>query len=218
MGGAVGGSGFSGLNFASEPLWIVLIEGARSPASLTRNSLLPVISGFIGILVLSIPQISSSPNDSQNAVGILGTLVLLGSSLCWSIGTTLHDKSIEKIPISVSAGYQQVFAAIVCTLCAALAGEFNAPPPVSKQALWALSYLTLIGSVLAFSSYAVALKLLPKNLVASFAYVNPIIAVALGYWFLGEQITMWTLCGMTLVILSVIWLFHNNSKQGAGNV
>jgi drug/metabolite transporter (DMT)-like permease len=106
----------------------------------------------------------------------------------------------------VSASYQQLFGGLGFAAVALLLRE-PAPTP-SREAVVAWLYLVIMGSVIAFSSYVAALQLLPTRVVATYAYVNPVIAVLLGAVILDEPITGSTLAGMALVLLGVAGVFR----------
>ena len=82
----------------------------------------------------------------------------------------------------------------------------------SVSAWWAWGYLIIFGSVIAFTSFVKALTLLPPNIVFTYAYVNPVIAVILGFIILNEPVTRWTLGGATLVIIGVLGVFKDQQK------
>jgi drug/metabolite transporter (DMT)-like permease len=82
-------------------------------------------------------------------------------------------------------------------------------PTPSGDAWLAWGYLVLFGSVLAFTSYMATLRLLPYQVVVTYAYVNPVIAVVLGWLILGEEVTGWTIAGATLVVAGVAGIFNN---------
>jgi drug/metabolite transporter (DMT)-like permease len=88
------------------------------------------------------------------------------------------------------------------------------PWPSPSWAAWgALAYLLILGSVLAYTSYLLALQLLPTRIVFTYAYVNPVIAVFLGWVILNESVTLWTLAGAPLVLLGVSGVFVGKSIQ-----
>jgi drug/metabolite transporter (DMT)-like permease len=88
-------------------------------------------------------------------------------------------------------------------------------PTPTTEAWLAWGYLVLIGGVLAFTSYVTALRLLPTNIVMTYAYVNPVLAVILGWWILGESITIWMIAGTSLVLVGVAGVFRDRySKAG----
>ncbi len=237
-------SGFGAILFASIPLWTAILDAARDARARSLRLLFPVLLGFCGIIVLTLPtghktesNQSTSPSEISSEVtgvgktlnevsrtsnptavsmttsshdesSLLLTAVILLSAFSWALGSTLATTKTNRLPVSVSAGYQQFAAAIVCLFFAFAIRESWQPP--SARALMALSYLIAIGSVLAFSSYVRAQQLLPNKLVASFAYVNPVIAVALGSWLANEAVSSSVLVGATLVVASVVWLFRTN--------
>ena len=197
-------SGHAALVFATVPLWTALIEAIRDPSARSVRQLIPVLSGFCGILLLT----------AGGARGdLLPTLVLLLSALSWSLATIMTPS--PSLPITVSAGYQQLFAGLVCAAAALALGERPDNPSVNAIGAWV--YLTLIGSVLAFTSYVRASQLLPAKLISSFAYVNPVIAVALGAAVFGERLGGPAVVGMGLVLFSVMRLFSQSggSTQNA---
>ena len=112
---------------------------------------------------------------------------------------------VQLRPTAASA-WQHLFAGVVFLALSALAGE---PPPQPAASAWvAWGYLVLFGSMLAFTSYVTALRLLPVNIVMTYAYVNPVVAVALGWIVLDEPLTLWTLCGAVLILLGVAGVFR----------
>ncbi len=196
-------SGYAALIFASIPLWTAVIEAIKNPAARSLSRLFPVLLGFAGILVLSLPEYLNAKTPDENHFA--GTLLLLLSAFSWALGTSFHDEEMDRLPVNVSAGLQQTFAAVFCFIASILAGESLAP--VSSSALWSLGYLVTFGSILAFSCFVRASHVLPNQLVSSFAFVNPLVAVGLGAFFLDEPVTVWTFLGMLLILSSVAWLF-----------
>jgi drug/metabolite transporter (DMT)-like permease len=97
-------------------------------------------------------------------------------------------------------------------LWSVLAGELLHPVPISERTLWAWVYLVLPGSVLAFSAFVYLLSRLPASQVSSYAYVNPVVAVLLGHFLGGEQLTRHTLIGGALVVGSVFVTLQGKAK------
>jgi drug/metabolite transporter (DMT)-like permease len=98
------------------------------------------------------------------------------------------------------------FGAIGFAIVALLLKE---PLPTPTQEAWiAWGYLVIFGSLFAFTAYVTALRLLPTRIVMTYAYVNPVLAVLLGYLVLGESITVWTVAGTALVLLGVAGVFR----------
>ena len=91
---------------------------------------------------------------------------------------------------------------------------FNEPVPhPTHNAILAWGYLIIFGSVIAYSSYVTALRLLPINIMMTYAFVNPVLAVFLGSLILGETITLWTIAGAALVVLSVFGVFKEQAES-----
>ena len=99
-------------------------------------------------------------------------------------------------------------------IAAAMTGEPKPTPTPEAWAAWA--YLAIFGSVFAFTSFVKALRLLPTNIVMTYAYVNPVIAVFLGWIILDESVTWWTLGGTVLVVLGVMGVFSEKRREPSG--
>jgi drug/metabolite transporter (DMT)-like permease len=201
-------SGYAALIIASTPVWVALIEAMldrRSPSLLLVASLL---IGFVGIGVLSVPILRVS--DSGD---ILSVAALLVASLSWGAGSVLQSRRHVDLTPRVNSGYQQVFGGVGFLFAALVFGE-PLPTPTS-QAWIAWVYLVIIGSVFAFTAYVQALRLLPTSVVMTYAYVNPVIAVFLGWLILRESITGWTVCGAALVLLAVAGVFRDRFSRPA---
>jgi drug/metabolite transporter (DMT)-like permease len=199
-------SSLAALIIGATPIWVALIEAAldrRAPSALLVVSLLV---GFSGIALLSVPAMLSGIQ-----VDPASTLALLLAGVSWGAGTLLQSRRPVGLGGPASAAIQQLIGGSALAL-AALAISEPAPAP-TPQAWLAWSYLVLFGSVLAFSSYVQALKLLPTSLVTTYAFVNPAIAVFLGWLILDEQITSWTAAGAALILLGVAGVFR--ARQAA---
>jgi drug/metabolite transporter (DMT)-like permease len=202
-------SSHAALIIASTPVWVAMIEALldhRSPSSLLVLSL---VIGFVGIGVLSEPVLRGSSGGDITAV-----LALLLASISWGAGSVFQSRRQVDLPHRVNSGYQQVFGGVGFALAALVFGE-PLPSP-SAQAWLAWTYLVIIGSVFAFTAYVQALRLLPTSVVVTYAYVNPVIAVLLGWLILREPITIWTICGAALVLLAVAGVFRDRLHRTAG--
>jgi drug/metabolite transporter (DMT)-like permease len=200
-------SGYAALIIATIPIWVAVIEAVidrRSPPPLLIFSLLV---GLAGIGVLSAPHLSGG--DARDAAALAALLL---APFCWALGTVLQRRRPVGVAPQVSAAYQQLFGSVGFFVVVLLVDE-PAPAP-SQEALLAWLYLVIMGSVVAFSSYVAVLHLLPTRLVATYAYVNPVIAVLLGAAILDEPITTVTLVGMGLVLLGVAGVFRATYRAG----
>jgi drug/metabolite transporter (DMT)-like permease len=199
-------SGYAALILASAPVWVALIEAVldrRSPTLLLTTSLL---IGFVGIGVLSAPVLRGSGFDDM-----LSIAALLVAAVSWATGSVLQSRRRVDLTPRVYSGYQQIFGGLGFLLAALVFGE-PLPTP-SSQAWLAWLYLVIVGSLFAFTAYVQALRLLPTSVVMTYAYVNPVIAVVLGWLILGEPITGWTVCGTALVLLAVAGVFRDRLRR-----
>jgi drug/metabolite transporter (DMT)-like permease len=103
----------------------------------------------------------------------------------------------------ITAGAEMMFGGAILLILSALTGEMHPFPHLSGKAVGALLYLVIAGSLLGFSAFVWLLGRMPATRVASHAYINPVVAVALGYFFAGEVVTLRMLCGTALIVASV---------------
>ncbi len=199
-------SGIAALIVASTPIWVALFESIldkRMPSLLLIGSL---VVGFGGIIVLSFPLLTSGVRAD-----ILSILAVLLASFSWSSGLVLQTRKPVSLSIGVSSAYQQLFGAVFFALIALLVRE---PLPTPTTEAWlAWGYLVLFGSILAFTAFVSALQMLPTSLVTTYAYVNPVIAVLLGWLILRELVTPWTIFGGLFVLVGVTGIFRVNNKK-----
>jgi len=194
-------SGLAALVVGTAPLSVAAMEAMidRRPPGLRLVGSL--IVGMAGVGVLSYPMLRSGV--TADVLGVVG-LVLAGVS--WGYGTiVLNRRRLPLDPIVVS-GWQQLAGGLGF---AALALAVREPLPRPTPEAWAAwAYLMVVGSLVAFSCFVYALKVLPTSVVMTYAYVNPAIAVVLGWLILGEPITGYTLAGMVLILAGVWGVFH----------
>lgn len=193
-------SGFTALMVAAAPIWTAVIGAVlerRRPSALLIGSLL---FGFAGLAVLMAPSLVA--NNRQELVS---GIVLFLASISWAAGSIIQTRQPVTVSPPVSSGYQHAFASVGFLLVALLAGEPWPAPTTIGWLSWA--YLALFGSILAFTSFVYTLKLLPLSIAMTYAYVNPVLALLLGWWFLDEAVSGWTLAGAAMVIVGVVGVF-----------
>lgn len=200
-------SGLAALVVSTTPIWVALLEFILDKKMPSRLLILSLIVGFGGIITLSYPSLSSGIRAD-----VLSILALLGASLSWSCGLVLQARKPVSVSRGVNSGYQQLFGGLFYVVIALLVRE---PLPAPTQEAWmAWGYLVLFGSIIAFTAFVSALQLLPASLVTTYSYVNPVIAVFLGWLILGEPITGWTVVGGLFVLLGVSGIFRVNRVTG----
>jgi drug/metabolite transporter (DMT)-like permease len=199
-------SGYAALLIAAVPIWVALIEAVldwKAPSGLLIGSLL---IGFAGIVLLSVPMLASGVRADMWSL-----IALLLAGLSWGSGTVLQSRKPVSLAARVSSGYQQIFAGLGFVLVALLIREPRPDPAPEAWLAW--GYLVLFGSVFAFTSFVQALRLLPISVAMTYAYVNPVIAMILGWLILREPITGWTLGGAALVLLGVAGIFRTRYSE-----
>ena len=189
-------SGIAAIVIASIPLWVVLIDRLAFGARLSWVAALGVGVGFAGVAILIDP---SAPDRIDPA----GGLALLAAALCWAMGTLLSRGERLTVPPLVAAGMQMLCGGAALVVAGLVAGELGDVQAPSWRSALALAYLVVFGSLLAFSAYAWLLRNARVSLVATYAYVNPVVAVFLGAVFLDEAVTGRTLVAGGIVLGAV---------------
>lgn len=204
-------SGLAALLVCTTPIWASLIDSIlykRRPSGLL---ILSLFLGLSGIFVLMYPSLSI-----HNLSDFISGLILVGASVSWAIGSVIQKHNSLNISDFTLSGYQTLFASLIFVFLSFL---FNEPMAHPTQGAWlAWGYLIIFGSVIAYSSFVSALRLLPINIMMTYAFVNPVLAVFLGWFILDEKITLWTVAGATLVVLSVVGVFREHTGIGMKGV
>jgi len=203
-------SGVAALIIGTVPLWLVLIEALR-PGGVRPSwrAIIGLIVGFGGIYLL----IGPSELTGKFQFDILGTLVLLSAALLWSIGS-IYSRSAELTKSALmTTGAEMLAGSIPIFIVSILFGEWKSFSfaQVSVQSWLALLYLITFGSMIGFVAYIWLLQNAPVSLVATYAYVNPLVAVLLGSWLAQEALTGRTLVAAGIIIGSVV--FINSARQ-----
>jgi len=199
-------SALAALMVGTTPIWAVLMEAAldrRRPSPLLLAGLL---SGLMGIGLLSAPVLAGGIRADVLSVVALGL-----ASIAWAAGSVLQNRNPVDLPLRVSSGYQHLAGGIGFLVLVLLMRE-PLPRP-QPQALAAWGYLLVFGSIIAFTSYVSILRTLPMSIATSTAFVNPVIAVVLGAALLQEPITPWNVSGAALVLLAVAGAFRDRQLQ-----
>ncbi len=199
-------SAYAALLVSSTPMWAVIVEAIVdrvAPSALLIGSL---TIGFLGTALLSFPILRSG--SSADFLSVVGLLV---GSLCWSIGSIFQNRHPVALGVRASSAYQQLFGSLGFISLALILNEPTPRP--TAEAWYAWGYLVVIGSIFAFTSFVQALRLLPTGIVFTYAYVNPVIAVFLGWLILSEPVTVWTIGGASLVLVGVAGVFHQKGRR-----
>ena len=165
-----------------------------------------ILLGFCGIGALMLP------NSGQH-FGIVPCLAILAGATGWSLGSVL-TRSLE-LPSSkgLTSGAAMFLGGGILLVLSASFGELHPWPHISLRAALALGYLIVFGSLLGFTAFVWLLARMPATRVSSHAYVNPVVAVALGYFVAGESVTIRTLLGTALVLASVVLILRKEKAS-----
>ena len=198
-------SGYAALIISCTPIWVAIIESILDKKRPSFFLVISLLIGVAGIAVLNWPAIIAG-----NLNDLKGLFLLIIAGLSWGAGSIYQKrKNIHTTP-EISSAVQQFTGGIALLITSFIISEPTMNPVPS--AWWAWGYLIIFGSVIAFTSFVKALKLLPPNIVFTYAFVNPVVAIVLGFIILGEPITPWTFAGATLVLVGVLGVFKEQKN------
>lgn len=205
-------SGIAALIIGSVPLWMTTIEALR-PGGARPNVLgiLGLMIGFGGIALLVAPTfLTGNPLASQP----LGILMLLGASLFWSLGSIYSRTASLPVSTLLSTAMEMLAGAVGLYLAGAFTGEWSrlALANVTGRSWFSLFYLVIFGSMVGFTTYAWLLRAAPVSLVATYAYVNPLVAILLGSLLAQETLAANDLLAAAIIIGSVVLINVSRRK------
>ena len=201
-------SGVVSVLAATIPILTLVIEMLVLRQQRWRMSLAAAtLLGFAGVGVLLLP-------GGKQSFGLVPCFAILVGCTTWSLGSVLTRSMSLPQSRPLTAGATMLLGGSMLLLLSAGFGEMHPLPHVSLRAGWALLYLIVVGSLVAFTAFVWLLAHMPATRVSSHAYVNPIVAVSLGYFAAGEVVTWRTLAGTALVLISVFLILRKNTAKG----
>ncbi|WP_324719676.1 EamA family transporter [Salinimicrobium sp. HB62] len=200
-------SGFAALVISAQPLVVLLFMRIFEGKRILPMSMVGVVLGLIGIyLLVSQKQVTSSENS------ILGVLMIFTCLLSWSYGSLFVGKANLPTNHFVNTGYQMFTAGIILGISSFLFNEpWSDPFTWSTPVQWSMLLLIIFGSIVAFTAFNYLLKVVSPEKVATSTYVNPVIAMLLGWYFLEEQITTQSAIAAAVLLTGVY--FINTRKK-----
>lgn len=197
-------AGAAALLVGSIPLWMALLDRIVLGQRLSRASVAGLVLGFLGLAALLDPFGASS-------IDRIGALVILASALSWAAGS-LYSRGarLPRRPL-VAAGLGSLAGGVLLLVVAAVRSELG-DARWTGEALLALGYLVVAGSLVGLTAYVWLLRAAPTSLVATYAYVNPVVAVALGFLLLGEPLTLQMVVAGIAVVASVAVIVRSSAK------
>ena len=206
-------SSLAALLIATEPFWIVVLswlwlQGARP----TGKVVLGLLLGFAGVYLLVSQQLTTGPGHAQ----LKGVGLVLAAALSWAAGSIYGLRSAVPRSAILASGMQMLAGGALLLLLGTLTGEWRGLHPGRfTAASWlGFAYLVVFGSLVAFTAYSWLLKHAPPARVATYAYVNPVVAVLLGWAVLSEALTAQMLLGAAVIVGSVVLITIQQKKGG----
>jgi drug/metabolite transporter (DMT)-like permease len=192
-------SGIASVLVATVPVWTAASEifvFRRQPFRWTIA--VALAAGLAGVVIMAF--------DAGSEFSALAGIVILGSDVAWSLGTVLTPTLALPRSKVLSAGAQMMLGGVMLLTGSALAREWPPWPHVSLRAAAALAYLIVAGSLIAFTAYQWLLGQVRATVVTSYAYVNPVVAILIGYSLGHEAMSVRIVVGTALVLSSVVAL------------
>jgi drug/metabolite transporter (DMT)-like permease len=203
-------SGIASLLVATMPLWVVLLDwarpGGRTPGAVVVGG---VALGFAGVLVLVPPTGAGAVTDP------LGAIVLVAGALAWAIGSLYARHADLPRSLLLASGMEMIAGGVLLALAGTLLGEVRDIDlaAVSTRSLLALAYLVIVGSVIAFNAFRYLLERVALARVSTYAYVNPVVAMFLGWLVADEPITSRTLVGAAVIVGAVAMVIAGGTAK-----
>lgn len=199
-------SGLAALLITTVPFWIVGFDSLASKKSVVNKYIaIGLLLGLLGVTAI----FGDNWKDLLNKDYFIGVLSILGAVVAWSLGSVYSKHKKISIHPLMSAAVQMLVAGIAQILLGILLGELS-EVKLSQEGMLSLSYLIIFGSIIGYGSYIYAIEHLPLSLVSTYAYINPIIAVFLGWLVLDEKLNIYMILAAVLIIAGVMLV-----KKGA---
>ncbi|HEX6623474.1 MAG TPA: EamA family transporter [Pyrinomonadaceae bacterium] len=202
-------SGMASLLVATSPFWVVALERFRKDGERVGvRGVVGMLVGFAGLGLLLAPQLFDA---SVSAYLLLGALAIQIGCFTWTVGSMYAKHRPVGVAPLMGAAVQMLIAGAVLTLVGTFLGEWS-EISFSARSAGALAYLVVFGSIVAYSAYTYALQKLPLSLVSTYSYINPVIAVLLGWLVLAEPLD-WRVGAATAIILLGVALLKTSPKE-----
>jgi drug/metabolite transporter (DMT)-like permease len=198
-------AGVAALLVGSIPLWMAFLDRVVFGRRLHASAYVGFALGFVGLAVLVDPF-------GEGSVDRLGAFVLIASAFCWAAGS-LYSRGapLPSRPL-VSAGLAAVCGGLLLLAGSVVSGELG-DVRLTWDAALAVGYLVVVGSIVGFTTYVWLLRSAPTSLVATYAYVNPIVAVFLGWLLLDEDITLQMVAACAAIVVSVALIVRTSASD-----
>jgi len=203
-------SGWAALLIASEPIWIAVMAALVTHGErLTGKTVMGLLLGIAGVGLL-VGEVSAT---GQHAV-VIGSVAILLGTLAWSVGVMYSLKAPLPRNAMARAGMPEIVGSLILLALAGFTGEFSKLnlPAVTARSWWSLLYLITFGSIITFTAYTWLLDHISPTLVSTHTYVNPVIAVLVGWLWAGEVVN-WSVVGAGLLTLLAVFLISRGTGK-----
>jgi drug/metabolite transporter (DMT)-like permease len=194
-------SGLAALLLAGTPLWFLVLDSLLlGDHRISRRGLSGLALGIVGTAVLIWPQLVSTTKLGHKE--LIFSFALIGGSFSWALGSVLSKRWQSGAPSFAATAWQMIFAGLANLVFAAFNGDWSRVV-WTPRGLGAVLYLIICGSWIGYTAYIWLLAHVPTSKVSTYAYVNPVVAVFLGWLVLHEKVDAYILTGSAIVIASV---------------
>jgi drug/metabolite transporter (DMT)-like permease len=196
------GSGFSSLIAATQPLFVLILMRIIDHKSMQKKSIIGIVLGVLGMYLLVSQQAYSSSENS-----LLGIVVMLTCVLSWSYGSVFVAKAALPKNFLVSTGYQMIIGGLIqAFISVSLQETWSSPLSWSPNVQLAMFLLIILGGIIAFTAFNYLLKTVSTEKVATSAFVNPVIALFMGWFFLEEYLTVQSMVASVILLTGVYFI------------
>ena len=204
-------SGIAALICSLTPICVVVINLTQAKNERVNATIvLGMLLGVAGIGLIFKDNLA----DLSNGAYLAGMIAIFCATCTWSCGSILSRKKTDEVNPLYDAGLQLLFGGAFLFIGSPLVDDYNGEMDLlHPQVIGSMLYLIVIGSVLAYSAYIYAFKNLPVGIASIYAYINPMVAVVLGYLILGEQLTWFTVLAFVTIIAGVYLVKYGYKKK-----
>jgi drug/metabolite transporter (DMT)-like permease len=207
-------AGLCSIIIATTPFWFVMLDKKHWKDNFSdKFILLGLMIGLVGIVMLSANK--GSINWRGGKMQIISFFVLLFGSALWSIGSLYSKYSVTNGSTSIKASIQMMAAGLFALIVSAAVGEFSnfSWGQITTNSIYAMLYLITFGSLIGFIAYIWLLDVRPPAIVGTYAYVNPAVAMFLGWWILNEKITTIQIISLFIILSGVLLVNLSKYKK-----
>ncbi len=202
-------SGLTALLITTLPFWMVSFESLLpNGPKFNRYIIFGLIIGLIGVFLIFGKDLQNWTNGNY----LFGVLALMGAVISWSLGSIYSKYKKTSVHPMMGASVQMLIAGVLQTLLGLILGEQNSFY-LTQNGFLAITYLVIFGSIFGYASYIYAIHHLPLSFVSTYAYINPIIALILGWYFLNEELSYNILIAAVLIFIGVTLVKRGNTLK-----